>query len=149
MYDTPDAQRAIRSFYRDFKSDQIVLDKWFMLQAMRSDSKSIAHVKALLDHKDFKWTNPNRVRSVVGAFATGNPTGFNRTDGSGYAFVADAILKLDRINPQVASRMLTAFRSWRLLDPVRRKKAETTLMKLKSAKSLSRDVAEILDRTLA
>jgi aminopeptidase N len=149
MSDTSQAQKAIRAFYNEFKSDPIVLDKWFTLQAMRGDTKSIEHVKDLVAHKDFSWTNPNRVRSVIGAFATGNPTGFNRLDGSGYRFVADAVLKLDRINPQVASRLLTAFRSWRLLDPARRKIAEAVLLSMKKTRNLSRDVNEILERTLA
>ena len=75
-------------------------------------------------------TNPNRVRSLIGAFAQGNPTQFNRADGAGYEFVADRILALDPNNPQVASRMTTAFRSWRVLEPGRRARAEAALQRI-------------------
>jgi len=110
---------------------------------------AVPTARALVKHQDFKWTNPNRVRSVIGAFATGNATGFNRKDGSGYRFVTSAIARLDAINPQIAARLLTVFRSWKQLETERRKQAEKALRSLKGKKGLSKDVSEILDRTLA
>ena len=86
---------------------------------------------------------------MIAAFASGNPTGFNRKDGAGYGFVAQSVAKLDGINPQIASRLLTSFRSWRVLEPARRKLAHKHLLALKKQKGLSRDVSEILDRILA
>ncbi len=148
MPDTPECDEAIQTFYEMFKDDQIVLDKWFTSQAIVPGKDTLKIVRALTTHPEFKWTNPNRMRSVINAFATANPTGFNRADGAGYRFVADAVAKLDPINPQIASRLLTAFRSWRMLEPERRKLAEKSLRKLKLEKNLSSDVSEILDRTL-
>jgi aminopeptidase N len=93
--------------------------------------------------------NPNRVRSLIGAFAQGNQTQFNRPDGAGYEFVADRILELDPNNPQVASRMSTAFRSWRALESGRRTHAQAALKRIADAPKLSRDVGDIVQRALA
>ena len=148
MADTPDAEKTVKAFYRQFKDDQIVLDKWFINQAIMPGKSALKTIRSLIAHKDFTWTNPNRVRAVIAAFASANPTGFNRADGAGYRLVMDSIAKLDKINPQIASRLLTAFRSWRMLEPGQRKHAEASLKQLKRQKGLSRDVSEILDRTL-
>jgi aminopeptidase N len=94
-------------------------------------------------------TNPNRVRALIGAFAHSNPREFNRADGAGYEFVADMVLALDPANPQVAARLATAFRSWRMLENGRRDKAEIAMRRIKAAASLSRDVADIVERSLA
>lgn len=100
-------------------------------------------------HPAFALTNPNRVRSLIGAFAQANMTQFNRADGAGYAFVARIVLELDARNPQVAARLLGAFKTWRMLEPGRREKAEAALRRVASAERLSRDVADIVERTLA
>jgi aminopeptidase N len=94
-------------------------------------------------------TNPNRVRSLIGSFAQGNPTQFNRPDGAGYEFMADRILALDPNNPQVASRMTTAFKSWRVLESGRRGLAQAALQRIAAAPKLSRDVGDIVQRALA
>ena len=94
-------------------------------------------------------TNPNRIRALIGSFAQANHTQFNRLDGKGYDFVADFVLALDPKNPQVAARLTGAFRSWRALEPRRRERAEHTLRRITSAPSLSRDVGDIVARTLA
>ena len=93
--------------------------------------------------------NPNRVRALLGAFATSNPTGFNRKDGKGYEFMADKILELDSRNPQVAARILTAFRSWRSMESTRRGFAQKALERIAGHDKLSRDVGDIVERTLA
>ncbi|MBL4725098.1 MAG: aminopeptidase N C-terminal domain-containing protein, partial [Rhizobiaceae bacterium] len=110
--------------------------------------KSERLVSRLTRHDDFSMTNPNRVRATIGVFASANPTGFNAQSGKGYALVANTVKKLDKINPQVAARMLTAFRSFRSLEPVRRKLAEGALKDLAKTKALSKDVSDILGRTL-
>ncbi|MBL1405098.1 MAG: aminopeptidase N [Rhizobiales bacterium] len=143
------AEQTIASFYNKYKTDPIVIDKWFMLQAMVGGRKSVSYVKQLCKHEDFTWTNPNRVRSVIAVFSSANPTGFNRKDGEGYRFVAKSIKKLDGINPQTAARLLTAFGSWKMLEPSRRKLAHASLKSLSAEKKLSRDVRDILDRMLA
>jgi aminopeptidase N len=146
---TGEAEKTTNQFYKQFQKDQIVLDKWFMTQAIMPGKTALDTVLALTKHKDFTWKNPNRVRSVIAAFASANPTGFNRKDGKGYKFVAESVAKLDKTNPQIASRLLTSFRSWRVLEPARKKLAHKHLVELKKQTGLSRDVSEILDRILA
>ena len=101
-----------------------------------------------MDRPPFDLGNPNRVRALVGSFATGNPTQFHRRDGAGHDFLAGMVLTLDQRNPQVAARLLTAFRSWRTLEPVRRARAEAALKKIAAAPKLSPDVSDIVTRTL-
>ena len=140
---------ALGTFYERYRADPLVIDKWFALKAMTPGAGSLAIATELTAHPAFKWDTPNRVRSVFGAFAEGNPTGFNRADGTGYDFVADAVLKLDATNPQVAARLLAAFRSWRMLEPGRRARAEAALRKVADRTGLSADVADIAQRSLA
>ncbi|MGI8526306.1 MAG: aminopeptidase N C-terminal domain-containing protein, partial [Pseudolabrys sp.] len=92
---------------------------------------------------------PNRVRALIGSFAQANQTQFNCADGAGYDFTADVVLALDPKNPQLASRLATAFRSWRTMEASRRAKAEAALARIKAAPGLSRDVADIVERALA
>ena len=93
-----------------------MVDKWFALQATAQRPDALDAVSALLHHEAFTLANPNRVRSLIGAFAQGNPTSFHRADGAGYAFVADHVLALDKRNPQVASRLAQPFGRWRRYD---------------------------------
>jgi aminopeptidase N len=88
------------------------------------------------------------VRALIGGFAHNNQTQFNRADGAGFAFLADTVLELDPKNPQVAARLTTAFRSWRALEPGRRARAETALRRIAAAQNLSRDLRDIVDRSL-
>ena len=89
------------------------------------------------------------MRSLIGSFALGNPTQFNRPDGAGYAFVAEIVVALNASNPQLAARLLTAFGPWRMLEPVRRQVAEAALRQIAAAPNLSPDVADIAQRSLA
>jgi aminopeptidase N len=98
---------------------------------------------------DFSLLNPNRVRSVVGAFAGANPTRFHALDGSGYELLENIVLELDSKNPQLAARLLTALRSWRTLEARRRDLAEQALRRVLAAPNLSRDVNDIATRALA
>jgi aminopeptidase N len=125
-----------------------VIDKWFALQAMIPSAGTLARVEGLTRHPAFSLGNPNRVRALIGSFAQANHTQFNRADGAGYAFVADIVLALDARNPQVAARMMTAFRSWRALEPGRRAKARAALERVAATTSLSRDLADIVERSL-
>ena len=111
--------------------------------------RRVACVRALTTHPAFSMANPNRVRSLIGSFAQANHTQFNRADGAGYDFVADIVLVLDPKNPQVAARLMGAFRSWRALEAGRRARAQATLRRVASAPTLSRDVGDIVARTLA
>jgi len=149
LHDTPERERALPDFYTRFAADALVIDKWFALQAMTPQSGTLDKVRSLTAHPAFSLANPNRVRSLIGAFAQSNPTQFNRADGAGYEFLADNVLALDPKNPQVAARMATAFRTWRTLEEGRRGKAEAALKRIKATPNLSRDLADIVERALA
>jgi aminopeptidase N len=140
---------ALDDFYRRYADDPLIIDKWLALQASVPEPATLDRARALTTHPAFSMANPNRVRSLVGAFAQANQTQFNRIDGAGYEFVADVVLALDPKNPQVAARLMGAFRSWRALEAQRRERAEATLRRVAAAPSLSRDVADIVARTLA
>jgi aminopeptidase N len=149
LHDTPDRRRAIADYYARHASDALVVDKWFSLQAMIPEPHTLDNVRNLTGHPAFSMANPNRVRALIGAFAGGNTTQFNRTDGAGYDFVADTVLALDQKNPQLSARLATAFRTWRTLEKDRRAKAEAALNRLKAVSTLSRDLADIVERALA
>ncbi len=100
-------------------------------------------------HHAFSLTNPNRVRALISAFANANPTGFNAADGSGYQFIAETALTLDGVNPQVAARLLSAFRSWRNLESGRRQLARDALESVAAREKLSPDLRDIAARALA
>ncbi|MCR9059373.1 MAG: aminopeptidase N C-terminal domain-containing protein, partial [Rhodobacteraceae bacterium] len=123
-------------------------DKWFMVQATAPGDGTLATIKSLFSHPLYDATNPNRVRALLQSFATGNATQFARPDGAGFELVAESVLEIDKRNPQVASRLLTSFRSWRALDANRCALAESALMKISSCEDLSRDSRDIIDRTL-
>ncbi len=142
-------EEALSAFERRYGGSPLVMDKWFALQASMAEASTLERVRRLMSHPAFSLQNPNRARSLVGGFAMSNPTQFNRPDGAGFEFVAEIVLALDETNPQVAARIMTAFRSWRTLEAGRRAKAQETLRQLASHKSLSRDVRDILDRSLA
>ncbi len=141
--------RALARFYDLFADDALVIDKWFALQAVQPDGDVLDRVRALMGHPAFSMKNPNRVRALIGSFAAGNPTRFNAADGSGFTFVADAVLALDRLNAQVAARLLSSFRSWRCLEDGRRARAAAALRRVATSPGLSVDVADIATRSLA
>ena len=140
--------RALERFYQRWHGDHLVIDTWFMAQAIAPQTSTLARVRKLTQHPLFSMTAPNKVRALIGGFAGGNPVQFNRTDGRGYEFVAEQVLALDKFNPQVAARLLGSFRSWRALEPERRKQARRTLRSLAKSKGLSKDVFEIVHKMI-
>ncbi|MEO1142020.1 MAG: aminopeptidase N C-terminal domain-containing protein, partial [Pseudomonadota bacterium] len=118
------------------------------VQATRPGPATVTLVNKLMKHEDFTFNNPNRFRSLIGTFSMANPSAFNAANGKGYELMAKSLIKLDKINPQVAARLLTAFRSFRSLEAGRRKLAEAALQSIAATPELSRDVQDILDRTL-
>ena len=145
---TPDRERALAHFYDRWKDDHLVIDMWFSAQAQSALPSALTDVEALTKHPLFSLTAPNKVRALVGNFALINPVQFNRPDGAGYMFVINQVLAIDGFNPQIAARMLAAFRSWRTLEPERRRLARKALTKVAQITQLSRDVFEIVSRTL-
>jgi aminopeptidase N len=149
QHDRPERAAALDDFYKRYASDPLIIDKWLALQAAIPEPATLDRVRALTRHAAFSAANPNRVRALIGAFAQVNHTQFNRADGAGYDFVADFVLALDPKNPQVAARLMGAFRSWRALEPTRRARAEAALRRVAATPALSRDVHDIVGRTLA
>ena len=147
LHDVPARESALADFYGRFANNALVVDKWFALQAMIPEAKTLDRVRALTKHPAFDFSNPNRVRSLIGAFA-GNPAQFHGPDGAGYDFIADSVIALDPKNPQVAARLATAFRTWRTMTSDRQTRAEAALKRIKAAPALSRDVSEIVERAL-
>lgn len=145
----PDTVKALAQFESDYQSIPLVMDKWFAVQARRPSEHALETVEALINHKLFSFDNPNRCRSLLGSFAAGNPTGFNRADGKAYVFFSTLILQIDRENPQLASRLLTSLRSWRTLEPVRRAHLQSALERIAASPNLSTDVRDISERMLA
>jgi aminopeptidase N len=146
--DASETTAAIASFLTRFDGNPLVIDKWFSIQASIPGQDALDRVKALMDNPRFHAGNPNRVRALVGAFAFSNPTGFNRADGLGYEFLADLILSIDPKNPQLAARLLTSMRSFRVLEPGRADKAHAALSRIAAASGLSTDVSDIVGRML-
>ncbi len=149
LHDVPQREEALADFYRRYASDALIVDKWLSLQAMLPQPDTLNKVRTLTAHAAFSMANPNRVRALIGAFAQGNPTQFNRADGAGYDFVTDTVLALDPKNPQLSARLATAFRTWRTLEAGRRGKAEAALKRIQAAPGLSRDLSDIVERALA
>ena len=149
LCDVPERAATLDDFYARYDGDPLIIDKWFALQATIPEPGTLDRVKALTAHPAFSFTNPNRVRALIHAFALANQKEFNRADGTGYDFVVDTVLALDRKNPQVAARLLSALKSWRVLEPGRRAMAEKALQRVAAAPSRSPDVADIVHRALA
>jgi aminopeptidase N len=149
LHDRPERAEALDDFYHRYADDPLIIDKWLALQAAIPEHGTLERVRALTGHRAFSMANPNRVRALIGSFAQVNHTEFNRPDGAGYAFVADIVVALDPKNPQVAARLMGAFRSWRALESERRNRAQATLRSVAATAGLSRDVADIVARSLA
>jgi len=140
---------AMAAFESRWVKDSLVMDKWFSLNAMRPGADTVDRVSALMAHPAFSLTNPNKVRSLIGAFANANPTGFHALSGAGYRFIADQVIELNRLNPQTAARIVVAFNRWKRYDPVRRNMMKTELGRIAATDHLSSDVAEIVGNALA
>ena len=145
----PDRSTCLQDFYNKWQADPLVLDKWFALQASSHHERTLEDVKALVQHKDFAYENPNRVRSVLGVFGRMNLLGFHRADGAGYAFLADEVMKVDCLNPQVAARIVTPFTHWQRYDLARQVQMKAALQTILAMDGLSKDVYEIVTKSLA
>ena len=147
--DVSERTRVIEGFHARFAADPLVLDKWFRVQALASLPGALDRVIELSRHDDFNRRNPNRVRALVGAFATLNQVRFHDPSGRGYRFVADEVLTLNSINPQVAARIVSAFNEWRRFDEGRRQRMRSELERIAGHEGLSKDVSEIVGRALS
>lgn len=145
--DTPEARAVMADFYETYRKDSLVVDKWLTMQATAARPDTLATVKKLMHHESFSLRNPNKVRALLGAF-TNNPTVFHAKDGSGYDFIADQTLAVDKINPQVAATLPVALGNWKKFDSVRQEKMKAALNKIISEPGLSPNTYEIVSKSL-
>ncbi|WP_345956685.1 aminopeptidase N [Pseudomonas fulva] len=141
--------KALESFAEHFKDNPLVMDQWFSVQAASTLPGGLARVKALMQHPAFTLKNPNKVRAVVGAFAGQNLVNFHAADGSGYRFLADLVIELNALNPQIASRQLAPLTRWRKYDAARQALMKGELERILAAGELSSDVYEVVSKSLA
>ena len=139
---------ALADFEQHFRSDPLVMDKWFAVQVTRPSVQVVEQLDELAGHPAFSIRNPNKVRALIGSFAMGNPIAFHRADGAGYRYLGERVAELDTINPQVAARLVAAFNRWRRLEPGRRSLMEAELRRLLELPGLSPDVGEIVTAAL-
>jgi aminopeptidase N len=139
---------AIGSFFEQWKDDELVIDKWFAALALSEHASTLDEVKELMSHPSFNFSNPNKMRALVGSFCFANHRNFHADDGKGYDFLTEVLLALDKINPQVAARMATPFTRWQRLDENRQALMKTQL-KFLSNKQLSKDLRELVNKSLS
>ena len=144
----PEREAALDAFYERFRADPLVLDKWFALQAAAQRTDTVDQVLKLASHPDFVITNPNRLRSLAGTFAA-NHWAFHSPDGRGYAFLADMIIAADKLNPQVAARLVPPLGRWRRFEPKRAALMREALERVAATAGLSKDVYEQVTKSLA
>ena len=143
----PGRQKALSAFYKEFKTEPLVIDKWFMLQAT-ARSTDVESVRTLMRHPAFSMTNPNRARSLIFSFCNSNPAQFHAADGSGYAFWAEQVIALNSINPQVAARLARTMDRWRKFAPVPQAHMQAALQQVAETPALSNDVLEVITKAL-
>jgi aminopeptidase N len=140
---------ALARFEARWRDEALVMDKWFRVQALSRAADTPMRVEALARHPAFDLRNPNRARSLLHTFALENPLHFHAADGSGYRWIAAQVVALDRLNPQVASRLARAFDRWKKYDAGRQAHARAALESIRAAEGLSSNVGEVVDRALA
>ena len=146
--DCPERREALDDFYRRWQGDRLVVDKWFSLQAISNLPGTLDELKGLLLHPAFELTNPNRFRSLVGVFSQGNQVRFHDPSGAGYRFLADQLLRLIPVNPQVSARLLAPLTTWRRFDEPLRVQMQQQLLQIRAVDDLPRDVYEVVTKSL-
>jgi aminopeptidase N len=147
--DRPERPAALARFYAAWSRDELVIDKWFALQARSSLPGTPNRVRELTMHPTFERKNPNRVRALVGAFAQGNQIRFHDASGAGYVFLADEVITLDPINPTTAARLVQALGAWRRHDPARQALMQRQLERVLATPNLSKNTYEMVSKSLA
>lgn len=143
------AEQALQAFYQQWETDPLVIDKWFSVQAKATRPYALEHIIELSQHADFSLQTPNRAYALLMNLGRNNPHAFHRADGSGYQFLADKVLELDKINPQVGARVVGAFNQWRKLEPNRQALMQAQLERILASENLSKDIYEIVSKALA
>jgi aminopeptidase N len=146
--DAPEREQALKAFYDRYEDDPLVIDKWFAVQASAQRAATVEKVEALAQHGKFSIANPNRLRSIAAAFGM-NQWAFHDASGRGYRFLADLILKADKVNPQVAARMVPPFGRWRRFEEKRAAMMRSELERMLATPGLSKDLYEQVSKSLA
>jgi aminopeptidase N len=144
----PAKVQCLEEFYRQWQDEALVIDKWFVIQASSNQKDAFSTVRSLLQHPAFDLKNPNRVRSLIGAFSQANPLHFHAINGQGYRFLADQIVKLNNLNPQIAARLVNALIQWRRYDEQRQTLMKSQLERIINTPDISRDVYEVASKGL-
>ncbi|MEW8136346.1 MAG: aminopeptidase N [Candidatus Thiodiazotropha endolucinida] len=147
--DCPERDLALAAFEKQWVDEPLVMDKWFAVQANSRLPGTLQRVRALMNHAAFSLRNPNKVRSLIGVFCSMNISAFHKIDGSGYAFLADQVITLDRLNPQIAARMMRIMSRWRRYDDQRQALMHAQFERVLSHSEISKDVYEIASKSLA
>ncbi|MCA0901182.1 aminopeptidase N [Microbulbifer agarilyticus] len=142
------AEEYLESFYQQWQQDTQVVETWFGLQAGSANYGTLSRVRGLMSHPAFEFTNPNKVRAVVGGFAMRNFTQFHREDGTGYAFLAEQVIALDKLNPQIAARIVTPLTRWRKYRALEAEQIRSALQRVSDSGELSRDLYEVVSKGL-
>lgn len=145
----PARQQCLNSFYQQWHQDDLVVDKWFTLQATCTLDNAFSNVQHLMQHEAFNHKNPNRVRALIAEFCQNNPLHFHAKNGEGYQFLAEQTIILGKINPQIAARLSVALVFWRRFDPCRQKKMLSQLKRIINSPEICKDVYEIVSKSLA
>ncbi|MCG7928390.1 MAG: aminopeptidase N C-terminal domain-containing protein, partial [Candidatus Thiodiazotropha taylori] len=147
--DIPQRDRALNDFEAKWQGDPLVMDKWFAVQAGSNLPETLASVQTLMEHPAFSIRNPNKVRSLIGAFCSTNLSAFHAADGSGYEFLADQVITLDALNPQIAARLLRIMSRWRRYDESRQELMRKAFERVLAQADISKDVFEIASKSVA
>ena len=139
--------RLLAQFADKFSDDALVMDKYFALVGLSRRSDTLQQVQTALQHPKFSLENPNKARSLIGSFSRNVPH-FHAEDGSGYRFIADKVIEIDRFNPQVAARLVQAFNLCNKLEPHRKNLVKQELQRIRTQEGLSKDVGEIVGKIL-
>jgi aminopeptidase N len=145
----PEKQRCLDAYYAQWQDEDLVVDKWFALQASCHLPGVLDSVQSLLGHPAFDLSIPNRVRSVIGAFSQNNPVNFHASNGAGYRFLADYVIVLNGVNPQIAARMVGGLTHWRRYDEGRQILMQEQLQRIAGSEGISKDVYEVATKSLA
>lgn len=147
--DTDLKDSILEDFYTKWKHESLVVNQWFSAQASSSHPQTLSNVKLLMSHEAFDFKNPNRVRSLIGAFSRQSLVNFHDLSGAGYEFLADNVMALNKVNPQIASRLLTPLTGWKKFPEANQALMRNELERIIKLDDLSKDVFEVVSKSLA
>ncbi len=146
--DCPERETAFSEFENRWRKNTVVMDKWFALQAISCLPKTLDHVRKLTSHSAYEENNPNKIRALISTFSRFNQLRFHAGDGSGYDFIAEQVLRVDQLNPQIAARLVSVFNNWEKFTETHKTKMNYQLQKIVKTPKLSGDVFEIVSKAL-